>query len=350
MKEKLIELAFRFRGQKLWLVLADNDIFAVKLSDGQIAYCSVMGNGGQHYGLGVYIGNGWNTYLNYAGMNDAPSELEMRHMMCTRLDCINCDFSPAYMVEESEQKQETMNYAKEHVIADMPGVGIPDFVRYEPYACPGPIREEKDEDVMEEVLTAVIWLGGQVMKQSYISLGFTWQGIRPSDIGGQEVPMVVRSGRGWRISATTLPPRAPEKHPVVEYSHPDIAMQIAMLPVRSNLECRFLAVDTPVTPKGEKGYFPVLLMFVDGNTGYVNITKAEQFNPAATPLRLVEEFALKILASGSRPFVVYVMEDDTQAMLKDFCTKTGIKMQRVNRLKHLQEAWDSLSNAMRSGQ
>lgn len=54
-------------------------------------------------------------------------------------------------------------------------------------------------------------------------------------------------------------------------------------------------------------------------------------------------------ASGTRPSTIYVMEDFTEALLKDFCSKTGIQLKCVKKLKHLQQAWLELSLAMRMG-
>lgn len=56
-REKLIQLAFAFRDTRLWEILADNDIFAIRLRSGETGYCSVMGQAGQHYGLGLYVGS-----------------------------------------------------------------------------------------------------------------------------------------------------------------------------------------------------------------------------------------------------------------------------------------------------
>ncbi len=45
-KEDLIALALQFRIENLWEILDDGMIFAVRLSDGEIGYCCVMGYGG----------------------------------------------------------------------------------------------------------------------------------------------------------------------------------------------------------------------------------------------------------------------------------------------------------------
>lgn len=348
MKETLIGLAFRFRDSRLWDYLCDNNIFAVRLSDGRKAYCSVMGSAGQCYAIGVYIDAGWNTYLNLSRMYALTDELEKEHLMCTGLDCINCNFTQERLIPDSETKEEVLRYANAHGFDTHSPIGIPDFIRYSPYRCPSTLLDSKEEDTMEQVLSASLHLVGLIRKQSLTSLGFTRSGIRPSDEGGEAVPLLLYDSREWIVSKTDLPGRTPVNVSPVTYTHTDIAIQIALLPVRSNLECRLISISTPVVPEGERGFFPVMMMFVDGNTGFVNITGAEKFDADATPPRLVEELALKVLAAGFRPSTVYVMEDYTRSMLEDLCSQTGIKLQEVNRLKHLQEAWGSLSRALRT--
>ena len=52
MKE-LYQLAFEYLDTELWKSLWDNQIFAVKFSDGEIGYCCVMGAAGTFCGLGI---------------------------------------------------------------------------------------------------------------------------------------------------------------------------------------------------------------------------------------------------------------------------------------------------------
>ena len=62
--DSMLDAAFRFRETEAWKTLDDSNIFAVRLSNGKDAYCSVMGNGGKHYSLGIYIGEeGFSSYL-----------------------------------------------------------------------------------------------------------------------------------------------------------------------------------------------------------------------------------------------------------------------------------------------
>ena len=86
--------AFDLRRAAPWKKLTDSDIFAVKLSSGETGYCSVMGHGGEHYALGLYIGRkGFTSYLNSLYLNNAaPFVFQQLAMM---FDCINCDFMNA---------------------------------------------------------------------------------------------------------------------------------------------------------------------------------------------------------------------------------------------------------------
>ena len=62
--DSLYETAFRFKSEKLWKKLYDNQIFAVQLSNGEIGYCTIMGALGEHLALGLYIGEkGYQTYF-----------------------------------------------------------------------------------------------------------------------------------------------------------------------------------------------------------------------------------------------------------------------------------------------
>ena len=49
-------LAFALRKAKPWKKLYDSQIFAIRHSDGQISYCTIMGHNGDHLGLAFYPG------------------------------------------------------------------------------------------------------------------------------------------------------------------------------------------------------------------------------------------------------------------------------------------------------
>lgn len=83
--DDMLALAFQYRDTELWNILADSDVFAFRLSDGETGYCCVMGNGGEHLALGFYRGRkGFTSYLKSLSFDSMQlSEMDMLEMAAT---------------------------------------------------------------------------------------------------------------------------------------------------------------------------------------------------------------------------------------------------------------------------
>ncbi len=55
--DRIYQLAFELRKEKLWRILPDTALFAVRLPDGEIGYCNMMGALGEHLALCLYVGD-----------------------------------------------------------------------------------------------------------------------------------------------------------------------------------------------------------------------------------------------------------------------------------------------------
>lgn len=99
--KSLYQLAFQYLDTELWKTLCDNQIFAVKFSDGDVGYCCVMGAAGTFYGLGIYIGDdGINSYLKmYSGDFLEQEENEIRFSQ----ECIMCSFAKTSQMDRATQ-------------------------------------------------------------------------------------------------------------------------------------------------------------------------------------------------------------------------------------------------------
>ena len=128
--DSMLDAAFGFRETEVWKELTDANIFAVRLSKGKTVYCSIMGYGGEHYSLGIYIGEeGFSSYLRI--LNSDGSMINNLHYV-TKADCINCDFMQAKEID-NKVKKIIRQYAENHGINIPRKHGWVDFTRIKPY-------------------------------------------------------------------------------------------------------------------------------------------------------------------------------------------------------------------------
>ena len=89
--KNLYQLAFQYFNLELWKSLWDDQIFAVKFSDGEIGYCCVIGVAGAFCGLGIYIGEeGINSYLKMASGDFLVTDEKERNFS---QHCLMCSFA-----------------------------------------------------------------------------------------------------------------------------------------------------------------------------------------------------------------------------------------------------------------
>ena len=77
--DKMYDLAFQYKGTKLWQQFYDDELFAVKLADGEVGYCCVMGMIGEHNALAVYVGD--KGYQSYCAIRNADQDHMTDQMM-----------------------------------------------------------------------------------------------------------------------------------------------------------------------------------------------------------------------------------------------------------------------------
>ena len=65
--------------------MANEDLFAIENpNDGEMGYCSILGNGGEEFGLGMFLGeDGYNQYIKLIEGETEPEDIEESLMMRT---------------------------------------------------------------------------------------------------------------------------------------------------------------------------------------------------------------------------------------------------------------------------
>ena len=127
-RDKLYEAAFRYKKAKIWKKMWDSDVFAVKLSNGEIGYVSIMGRNGEYNALGLYIGKeGFESYRLMANINRySGSEFRDRELLLQQ-KCLQAalenkgDLLP-------EEVEETRAYAKKNGIRLSGKNAFPQFI------------------------------------------------------------------------------------------------------------------------------------------------------------------------------------------------------------------------------
>ena len=92
---KLYDLAYRFRNSGIWTQVYEDELFAVKLPSAT-AYCCIMGRGGGHMAVSVYIGE--EAFSTFFDLLQPPEE----EFDILRQDCIQCSMEKRDMLKDEE--------------------------------------------------------------------------------------------------------------------------------------------------------------------------------------------------------------------------------------------------------
>ena len=197
--DRLYDIALNYKNTKLWKRICDTELFAVRLSDGNIGYCSVMGELGEHIALALYIGcDGLDSYRSIYEAGNAHSEAEYNESFFLQ-DCVQCSFENKDELRPPEI-EEAQRYAKAHGITYRGRKAFPQFALYRPYRYPWYLRDATDEQHLFEAISAAIEVAKKLKTSRKSSLGF--MGCAPYD---RAIPLLERDGDCYSWSTTELP-------------------------------------------------------------------------------------------------------------------------------------------------
>ena len=331
--EKMYELAFQYKSTKLWQQLYDDELFAVQLEDGEIGYCSIMGELGDHIALGLYVGE--SGYQSYRFLLDQPHQADddiLMGALLTSQECLQCSFENKDMLSD-EELEEVRAYAAAH---DKPLRGknaFPQFTKYRPGRYPWHFDSPVDEQRICTALSAAIALKKMLRGHQKYELGLASIGE-----GAAKIPLLIQQEARWIIKFTALP-EAKMNYPLVEWQDEMMTARIKRLKRRGTLQCGVTRLPSPVQDDGEQDeapYFPLVMVCLNPSSGVLLkpiLSKAGDGRDMATG------FAEMILSAKVAPERIELRDEQTKAILFDFCGKAGIPAAIV-------EDMDELDNAM----
>ncbi|MDE6291676.1 MAG: hypothetical protein K2M16_09090 [Muribaculaceae bacterium] len=334
-KEELIAVALRFRIQKLWENLDDSMIFGVRLPDGETGYCCVMGNGGEHYALGLYKGvSGFSTYMN--SVNRAPGADPFE--MFLTYDCLNCDYENASDLNlTAAQKKQIRTVANERQIKMCRPNGYPEFIRYDR----GFIRTEPNEDEMSD-LGMALKAGNEVASRvkgmtlgELGKLGFNEEGYYPSLAGGDRIPMLEMQEDGsFKWSMTVTPKVQAASFPTPVFANVLAAGRLKTMKRVGPFQCKAMHMPTPVKIK-DGVFYPLIIVFVN-DEGMMYPVMQKSNDPYAEE-ELLNQLAFTLISMEVYPESFLVNDRFSEAFLEDFCKKTEIKLKKADYLPEIEE-------------
>ena len=318
--DRLYDLAVRYRKAKLWKDLTDDALFGVRLADGEIGYCSVMGMMGEHLALGVYCGReGLDSYRLLSQITEDMQDSEIFLCMISQ-DCLQCSFEMKDALSP-EALEEAKSYGKRKRVSFRGRMAFPRFLRYRPYYSPVDVKDPREEEILCLALKAAIAIAERVKEESPEDLGFTYG--EPFD---REIPLLEPAGDGFRWSKQPLP----EQHEIVMES-PSLSNEILLGKIKRMKKRGERICETylfPVLTELEDGSglcsFPVVLIALDPKSGTVLPDVMEMVCHGAEAL--LASFATALVKAGSVPSAIYVREERAYLFLENFCKQAGIRL------------------------
>ena len=332
--EELLECAFRFKKAKPWERMAADDWFAVRFSDGETGYISVMGHGGDHYALGVYVGDEALQTLRLltSGVSD---DANANRLKVLKQDCLQMVFdSKQYL--RPEEVETVHDYTRRHGIRLGGANAFPHFLQYKPYTMPWYPDSEKEERYMMEAAEAAMYLRDYLNDHIPYELGFMM--YFPG--GKKEVPLLVREGDSYAVSGMLdLPQPKEDSENARPSAIPAGAVEVLKaIKQRGTLQAAVVTLPDPVqTAPATRPFFPCTLFMVDKKTGAIMYTEFAD-EPGFDPDLILEQFAVKLIEAEYHPTRIEVKENGTFALLEEFSKAIGSKLVKVSDLKKLDAA------------
>ncbi len=317
--EKLYALAFEYKKTKLWKIIWDSELFAVKLSDGRIGYISIMGCLGEHCALGLYVGeealNSLWSLMNAHEFYMSPFEFQER---VVNQNCLQCAFEGKDDLSE-EEREEAKAYARAHGLRISGKNAYPHFIKYEPGFYPWTLSGEKEQEDLCEALEAAIKMAQLLEGKMPSELG-----LKRIDAGVQEIPMLERQNGEYVLKRTKLPEAKPVSWPKPLSCNEIGVAALKKIKKADTWECEIIQYTEPVRNHPEETpYFPMVFMAVNSDKDYI-LPVDPVGSYRQNPEELLNNFIDALLREKLCPKKMKVRDERTRDFVEIFCSKLKI--------------------------
>ena len=340
------KLAFALRKAKPWKRLYDSQLFAVRHSDGQLSYCSVMGHNGDHLALALYPGepglHSLRSIFNHDFMEVEPC---FQQEVMLSQDCLMVSFQSKAELD-GRALDEVNAYCHVHGLKPRGANAFPVFERFRPHFYPWHIDDETDQLHMLEGMEAAMDVARRLETQSPEELG-----LEENDPDGRSIPLLVHQENGfvWETLACkdTFEPA---------YAAALLTDELAIARAKQTKKragdwgLSIVMHGDPVAPAGtpegaepiSAPFFPYVLLIVSIESGMILSALL-----ANDPENYAPEFTqglLKFIAESGKPDKMLCKDRRTLAFLTELAGRLGIRLVRQDTVDGLDEALENYTD------
>ena len=315
--KELYEAAAAFKREPPWKSLYDSDIICVENpQDKTVGYCSIMGMAGEHYALGVYLGDdGFAKFCQLLEHGDIIPSHQVLHYQ----NCLMCSFEDRDLLTNQDRKQ-----IKDLGLSFRGKNAWPMFRRWEPGYPPWYMN--KDECIfLTHALRETLLVAGQIINgQLELDFGHGRSILRYSEGKNGQLE--------WYSQEIQL------MVPTLSYRPVTISDDVLFQKLKraGSMGDVTLQVDTCYVPsavqesKGERPYMPRIFVLADRSSGM--LLDCETFENISDDANVTLSRLIDFCLERGLPKEIQIRGELMEAILADFCKKAGIKLKVVKRL------------------
>lgn len=325
----LYEAATAFKLAQPWKRLYDTQLICVEdpLTK-MMGYCSVMGRHGEHFAIGVYLGDeGLAKFSQLMIMEESIPP----HSLLQYQDCLMCSFENREFLSSVDRKQ-----IKQLGLTFRGKNAWPMFRRFEPGYEPWYLNEEECiflTHALKQVLFVVDQMLTEQLSQE-IEEGFTV--VRYSEMkNGQlewnsrrhEIVIPLPTTQTVRIEDDMLIQRLKK---IGHNAGSTLQVDICMLP------------SAVQDKRNSRPYFPRMIVLADLSTGM--IIDFEMYHDAKDNVDITLHKIIQYCLNQGLPGEIQVCKMEMIGILEDICDRTGIELKLVNRLIRIEHMMNELAD------
>lgn len=327
----LYDVAMEFKKIQCWEWMYDSDVFGVQNpANGEIGYCSVMGNLGEFFALGIYLGTeGLETYIRIRN-----GELEAGNIeSLTSQKCLMASFEDRDALTDKDRE-----IIKELGLKFRGHNEWPLFRDYTPGYYPWYMTKDQIQYMI-------------ISLQQAIEIAIRFKENRDILVSPDKesffvrVPKKTKSGLQWKDSWLKPEPSEKPKKMLLKIEESSLEeIKSGIVKSGSTWEVDVFQTSMSVSEKaGERPYYPYMILFVDGEMGVpISFGFADQGNH-------IKEFIENFFESMEKlgvPSKIRVRRRETYEILEIIAGQLEIDLKLVKKLSKMEAVQDFVLGRM----